>query len=240
VIRWHEQEISHIQHHSQASAKQLASKVAFSHIRDLGDEGFSKVCTCKDDLKERLGELTEWKKGIMAALTANKDILDDREGVRTVDEYLAEDMGKKDEMLKDARELALEKVMEESYGYNPQAPQEEEGEGEEAQPNSEEAQPNSAETTAAPEKTAEVIETTDKLDTMLIDLTEPSEPAGAPKPPVAVGAKTSVQNLGRNAGPMDWEMSIGMLESKQSTFGQDMMEQDVDDEDDDDDLLIVY
>ena len=113
---WHGKELACVQHHSKAAAKQLACKVAMSTVREINDYNFSMVCTCRDDLADRIGNLQDWKKATETSVQGRKR----QDG----DEYdeLEEDMGLKEEKVKDAYEMALEKVMEETFGYNPMLP----------------------------------------------------------------------------------------------------------------------
>ena len=121
AISWHGVELAKTSHHSQASAKQLAAKIALTTIMKWGKSELERICTCKDDLAERVGDLRDWKKEAEVAMNLPKPIRS-----RDIDTAMEYDLGVQDERRKDAMEEKLEKVMKETYGYNPHIPQDEE------------------------------------------------------------------------------------------------------------------
>lgn len=136
-------------HHSSASAKQLASKLGLEKLRAAGDEKINSICTCRDELKEHLAPVREWKKEVDAQLKAvgksrNQDDLD-----RSLDPYLGlpqgsavagssvaleleDDLGRPKEREADGSEERLEEIMIKSYGYNPYLPEPSDSNPEEA------------------------------------------------------------------------------------------------------------
>ena len=149
TVTWHEIELARITHHSQASAKQLACKIALDTIRAWGDAEVERVCTCSDDLGERMAAHRGWKKEVEGVLKAASAGTGNAAGERAMidmnaDEFVdprivkrrAVAQDQEEELAKQVRaenkEKQLEKIMLESFGYNPAVPVEGEEEDEEA------------------------------------------------------------------------------------------------------------
>lgn len=123
-------------HHSSASAKQLASKLGLEKLRAAGDEKINSICTCRDELKEHLAPVREWKKEVDAQLKAMGNLRRQDDLDRSLDPYLGQpqdsavaassvaldledDLGRPKEREADGLEERLEEIMVKSYGYNP-------------------------------------------------------------------------------------------------------------------------
>lgn len=133
---WHGEQLSQVSHHSSASAKQLASKIGLEKLRAGGDSYVNSICTCKDELKEHLAPVREWKKEFDAQLKATGKLQTPDDVDRSLDPFLgiaegsksaemanredlALDQAEPAERQLDALEARLERVMLDSYGYNP-------------------------------------------------------------------------------------------------------------------------
>lgn len=130
---WHEQTLSKVSHHSQASAKQLASKIALGTLIEHGEQLMQLHCTCQDNLAEHMGDIKEWKKDVETSLLASKDILPGRllPGPQSgghlgfaleLESAIEADLADNEAKIKEDKELELKRTMEETFGYNPDMP----------------------------------------------------------------------------------------------------------------------
>lgn len=143
TVTWHGRELANVQHHSPASAKQLASKISLDRLRAGGDEYVKDICQCDDEQHERLAPIREWKKELDAQLKAmgmSKSTLDID---RSMDPYMGavikqshtsaphldiiNDLASDKEADLEAKEQRLEQIMRETYGFNPERPEPGEG-----------------------------------------------------------------------------------------------------------------
>lgn len=122
-------------HHSQSSAKQLASRIALKTIVDWGIAETDHICTCKDDLALRVGDIRDWKKEAEVSLKLPKEAKK-----RDIDLTMEYDLGIPDDLKKDAAEEKLEKVMQETYGYRLHMPEDDIEDDDNLQPPAEPSQ----------------------------------------------------------------------------------------------------
>lgn len=138
TITWHDQQLSRVSHHSSASAKQLASKLGLEELRAGGDNYVNSICTCRDELKEHLAPVREWKKEFDEQLKALGLLKKPDDVDRSLDPFLdlpqlksataklassqdvVDDQDESVETDIDALETRLERIMLDSYGYNPE------------------------------------------------------------------------------------------------------------------------
>ena len=215
AISWHGEELAKTSHHSQASAKQLAAKIALTTIMKWGKSELERICTCKDDLAQRVGDIRDWKKEAEVTMKLPKQARP-----FDIDSTMEYDLGVKDELKKDAMEEKLERVMKETYGYNPHIPAEEDDDN--AQPLAEGAQ-------LPVKERVQAVHSNDSTDT---SLATPEQTMQIEE--VLPAAIANLMDLDET--PMN---AIAPMQARGKPVQRATWEEESDDEDDDDCLLIT-